>query len=54
MAILAIPTMVAGIYGMNFAYMPELEHRYGYPVALASMLAACAVLFRWFKRNRWL
>lgn len=53
-AILAVPTMVAGIYGMNFTYMPELRLRYGYPAAMLSMLVACTLLFRWFKRNRWL
>lgn len=53
-AILAVPTMVAGIYGMNFSYMPELRLRYGYPLAMGSMLLACTLLYRWFKRNRWL
>lgn len=53
-AILAVPTMVAGIYGMNFEYMPELRHRHGYPIALAMMLLICSLLYRWFKRNRWL
>lgn len=53
-AILAVPTMVAGIYGMNFVYMPELRLRYGYPLAMGAMLLACTLLYRWFKRNRWL
>ena len=52
--ILAVPTMIAGIYGMNFDYMPELRTRYGYFVVLAVMATACTVLFRLFKRNRWL
>jgi magnesium transporter len=53
-AILAVPTMIAGIYGMNFAHMPELEWRYGYPMALALMLAICTALYRAFKRSGWL
>jgi magnesium transporter len=46
--------MIAGIYGMNFEYMPELTWRYGYPLALLVMLVACAGLYRWFKRAGWL
>jgi magnesium transporter len=53
-AIVAVPTMIAGIYGMNFEYMPELTWRYGYPLALLVMLVACAGLYRWFKRAGWL
>ena len=53
-AIAAVPTMIAGIYGMNFQYMPELSQRYGYFVVLAAMGAICAVLYRGFKRNGWL
>ncbi|WP_433161196.1 magnesium/cobalt transporter CorA [Kribbella sp. CA-247076] len=53
-AILAVPTMIAGIYGMNFDYMPELRLKYGYFVVLALMAAACTVLYRLFKRNHWL
>jgi magnesium transporter len=53
-AIVAVPTMVAGIYGMNFDRMPELHWRYGYPAALAVMVAACVVLYRMFKRSGWL
>ena len=45
--------MVAGIYGMNFDYMPELHWRFGYPLVLM-MTAACLVLFRVFRRNQWL
>ena len=41
-AILAVPTGVAAIYGMNFTFMPELEWRYGYPVVLASIVLLCA------------
>ena len=53
-AIVAVPTMIAGVYGMNFAHMPELEWRYGYPMALAGMALACTVLYRAFKRRDWL
>jgi magnesium transporter len=53
-AILAVPTMVAGIYGMNFKHMPELETRYGYFVVLGVMLAVCATLHRFFKKSGWL
>ena len=62
-AIAAVPTMIAGIYGMNFDYMPELtasirfgdsEFQYGYFVVLAVMAGACIGLFRAFKRSGWL
>jgi magnesium transporter len=53
-AIVAVPTMIAGIYGMNFDYMPELRWPVGYPAALLAMVAACAFLYRAFKRNGWL
>jgi magnesium transporter len=53
-AILAVPTMVAGIYGMNFEHMPELEWRFGYPAVLAVVLAACAALYVRFRRAGWL
>ncbi|MFJ4525734.1 magnesium and cobalt transport protein CorA [Streptomyces sp. NPDC088810] len=53
-AIFAIPTMVAGIYGMNFSHMPELDWRYGYPCALAVMAFGAGLLYRAFRRNGWL
>jgi magnesium transporter len=53
-AILAVPTMIAGIYGMNFEHMPELGWRYGYPAVLLVIVAACAVLYRAFRRAGWL
>jgi magnesium transporter len=53
-AIIAIPTMGAGIYGMNFKYMPELEWRYGYPTVIVLIFIACLVLYRIFRKNRWL
>ena len=53
-AIIAVPTMVCGVYGMNFDHMPELRWEYGYPAALASMALACFVIHRSFRRNGWL
>jgi magnesium transporter len=53
-AILAIPTAVAGIYGMNFQDMPELNWRYGYPATLLLIAVVCFVLYRGFRRNGWL
>jgi magnesium transporter len=47
-------TFLAGIYGMNFRYMPELEWRWGYPVVLAAMAAIGIIMFLFFKRKRWL
>jgi magnesium transporter len=52
--IIAVPTAIAGIYGMNFRFMPELEWRYGYPLVLVIIVAICVVLYRSFKRNGWL
>jgi magnesium transporter len=53
-AIIAVPTMVAGIYGMNFDVMPELRWAFGYPVVLGFTLAICLILYANFKRNHWL
>jgi magnesium transporter len=53
-AIAAVPTMIAGIYGMNFTHMPELQQTWGYPAVLTLMGGICAALFRGFKRNGWL
>jgi magnesium transporter len=53
-AILAVPTLIAGIYGMNFRYMPELHWRVGYPAAVALMLILCVSLYRFFRRIDWL
>jgi len=53
-AIIATPTMIAGIYGMNFQHMPELGWSYGYPLALSMMVVSCLVLYRQFKRREWL
>ncbi|MFG3201693.1 magnesium/cobalt transporter CorA [Streptomyces sp. NPDC048192] len=53
-AVIAVPTMVCGVYGMNFDHMPELHWRFGYPLVMAVMAAACLVLYRGFRRNGWL
>lgn len=53
-AILAVPTAISAIYGMNFQYMPELEWRYGYPMVLAVIAVICGTLYRGFRRNGWL
>jgi magnesium transporter len=53
-AIIAVPTMVAGIYGMNFEYMPELGWRFGYPAVLGLIAVACTVLYVRFRRSGWL
>ncbi|MEO8162697.1 MAG: CorA family divalent cation transporter, partial [Ilumatobacteraceae bacterium] len=50
----AVPTMVAGIYGMNFDHMPELRWRYGYFIVVGFLVAVCATLFRLFRKNEWL
>lgn len=53
-AILAVPTAIAGIYGMNFVHMPELHWRYGYFIVLGAIAAICALLFWRFRRIGWL
>lgn len=53
-AILAVPTAIAGIYGMNFEFMPELHWRYGYFVALGLIVTVCAGLWWRFRRIGWL
>ena len=53
-AIIAVPTMVAGIYGMNFEHMPELEWTFGYPLAIATMVAIDLYLYVRFRKARWL
>ncbi|WP_343710363.1 magnesium/cobalt transporter CorA [Mycobacterium sp.] len=52
--IVAVPTMFAGIWGMNFEFMPVLHVIWGYPAALALMVGACLVLYRNFRRRDWL
>jgi magnesium transporter len=51
--IIAVPTMIAGVYGMNFDFMPELKWDLGYPLVLAAMLGACGSLYVYFKRSGW-
>ena len=53
-AIAAVPTMVAGIYGMNFKYMPELDYKYGYFIVVGAMVTACSLIYRAFRRSGWL
>jgi magnesium transporter len=53
-AIIAVPTAIAGIYGMNFEDMPELRWGIGYPAALLLMLVICVALYRYFKKVGWL
>jgi magnesium transporter len=53
-AILATPTAVAGIYGMNFDHMPELRWTYGYPAVMGLIFAVCLGLYITFKRTKWL
>jgi magnesium transporter len=53
-AIAAVPTAVAGIYGMNFEHMPELHWAWGYPAVLVLMASVCLLLYPTFRRNHWL
>ncbi|WP_340558231.1 magnesium and cobalt transport protein CorA [Streptomyces sp. GSL17-111] len=53
-AIFAVPTMIAGVYGMNFDHMPETDWEYGYPVVMLLIVAFCVAMHRGFKRNGWL
>jgi magnesium transporter len=52
--IVAVPTMIAGIYGMNFQFMPELSIHWAYPTVLAVMTAVCLVLYFQFRKRNWL
>jgi magnesium transporter len=53
-AMISVPTMIAGIYGMNFEFMPELHWRFGYPLVMLVIGVICLGLFRVFRRNEWL
>jgi magnesium transporter len=53
-ALVAVPTLIAGVYGMNFKNMPELDWAYGYPVAIGIMAAIDSYLFYRFRKSRWL
>jgi magnesium transporter len=53
-ALVAVPTMVAGVYGMNFTQMPELQWRWGYPVTLGAMLLIDLYLVYRFRKAKWM
>jgi magnesium transporter len=53
-ALVAVPTMIAGVYGMNFEHMPELKWTFGYPLAVGAMVAIDAWLFYKFRKAGWL
>jgi magnesium transporter len=53
-AIIAVPTMVAGFYGMNFKFMPELSWHYGYYTVVAATIAICITLYYFFRKSGWL
>ncbi|QHT71822.1 magnesium transporter [Rhodocytophaga rosea] len=51
---IALPTLIAGVYGMNFEHMPELKTRFGYPIVIIAMLFSMVLPFIYFKRKKWL
>lgn len=53
-AIIAVPTLVAGFYGMNFQFMPELQWRYGYPFVVTLTISSCIIVYLFFRRAGWL
>jgi magnesium transporter len=53
-AIAVVPTMIAGIYGMNFEHMPELRSPFGYPAVMGFILLVCSGLYIFFRRREWL
>jgi magnesium transporter len=53
-AIIAVPTMVAGFYGMNFKFMPELSWHWGYPVVVGGTIILCLIIYYLFKKSGWL
>ena len=53
-AILFAPSLIGGVYGMNFTHMPELDWRFGYPMAIAMMLTLALILYTVFRRKGWL
>ena len=53
-AIIAVPTLITSIYGMNFRHMPELTWSFGYPLAIGGILAICVFLYAYFRRIGWL
>jgi magnesium transporter len=52
--ILMVPTLIASIYGMNFAEIPELHSEYGYPTTLIAMIVSIALLYAFFHRKKWI
>ena len=52
--LVAVPTLIAGVYGMNFRYMPELNWVFGYPMAIALMALSSIALWIFFKKSGWL
>jgi magnesium transporter len=52
--IILVPTLIAGIYGMNFRSMPELRWSLGYPLALGAMALSSLILYLVFKKKEWL
>ena len=53
-ALIGVPTMIAGFYGMNFTYMPELQWAWSYPMVIAFTIAICLFLYMRFKKSGWL
>lgn len=53
-ALIAVPTMIVGVWGMNFEHMPELKSPYGYPAVWILIVTACTVIYRALHRNKWL
>lgn len=53
-AILAVPTVVFSMYGMNFRFMPEIEQRWGYPVVMIVTVSVCAGLYWWLRKTDWI
>ncbi|MFD3876032.1 magnesium and cobalt transport protein CorA [Streptomyces sp. NPDC058623] len=53
-ALIAVPTLIVGVYGMNFDHMPELRSPYGYPAVWVFILAVCTAIYRALRRNKWL
>jgi magnesium transporter len=52
--LITVPTLIAGVYGMNFEHMPELKSAVGYPITLLAMVGIDAILFWRFRRAKWL
>ena len=53
-AVIAVPTLLAGVWGMNFEHMPELGYWWGYPLAIGSLILSALIVYRLLKRNEWL